>query len=69
MFESKKTQFLIEFLDRTQKSTASWQKFINQLRQKPAEGWFLSCVGKTQILIESLDRTQKSPASRQKKFS
>jgi hypothetical protein len=26
-----------------------WQKFINPLGQKPAFGWFLSCVGKNLI--------------------
>ena len=31
-----------------------WQKFINPLGQKPAFGWFLSCVGINQIKIKYL---------------
>ena len=73
--ESKKTQFLIEFLDRTQKSPASLQKKFGlgledfaPVFGKLTTPYVVFESIKTQILIEFIDQTQKSPASRQKKF-
>ena len=75
VFEIKKTQIFIKFLDRTQKSPASLQKKFGLGLED-----FLPVFGKltypyvvfeskkTQILIEFLDCTQKSSASLQKKF-
>ena len=64
MFEIKKTQILIEFLDRTQKSPASHQKIFGLgLEDFPPIFGKLTTLyvvfesKKTQILIEFLDQT------------
>ena len=79
VWNQKKTQFLIECLDRTQKSTASRQKkysyglerFVHVFGKLTTPS-VMFLKQKTQILIahqkEEIDRTQKSPAIRQKKF-
>ena len=76
VFESKKTQIRIEFLDWTQKSqTSSQKKFGLGLEDftsifcevdHPLCGVWKK---KTQISIEFLDWTQKSPASSQKSLA
>ena len=75
VWNQKKTQFLIEFLDRTQKRTASHQKkFPKGLEDfvhvfgKLTTPYVMFESKKTQILNWILRWHEKSPASRQKKF-
>ena len=73
--KAKKTQILIEFLDRTKKVQLAAKKsflefrgfctFFREVDHPLCDVWKQK---KTQVLIEFLDWTQKSPASRQKKF-
>ena len=80
--KAKKTQILIEFLDRTQKSPASRQKKFPNRQKKFSSGfedfvhvfgklttpYVMFAIKKTQILIEFLDRTQKSFLIAKKSF-
>ena len=83
MFESKKTQILIEFLDGTKKVQLAAKKSTASRQKKFPKGLedFVHVFGKlttpyvmfeskkTQILNWILRRHEKSPASRQKKYS